>query len=159
MAGGASILLISNPTQTSGTFYEAFTTKRHLWHTIHISSETTPNVTEGRTIIPGLATRAWVEEKKADWGEESPLFQVRVRGNFPDQAENSVIGLGLIEAARARYDNAPAALSGRFDLGVDVARYGDDTTVLQPCSRNGPGKPEPSGSRTTWKSQATSWIT
>lgn len=42
MAGGASILLISNPTQTSGTFYDAFTTKRHLWETIHVSSEDTP---------------------------------------------------------------------------------------------------------------------
>ena len=142
MAGGASILLISNPTQTSGTFYEAFTTKRHLWHTIHISSETTPNVIEGRTIIPGLATRAWVEEKKADWGEDSPLFQVRVRGNFPDQAENSVIGLGLIEAARARYDAAAATLSGAFTLGVDVARYGDDTTVLQPLFGHRPGPPK-----------------
>ncbi|WP_019584686.1 hypothetical protein [Deinococcus apachensis] len=132
MAGGAGLLLISNPTQTSGTFYDAFTTKRHLWHTIHISSEDTPNVLTGETIIPGLATRAWVEEKKADWREDSPLFQVRVRGNFPSQAENAVIGLGLVEAARVRYDEEEEVPTGPFVLGVDVARYGDDSTVLQP---------------------------
>jgi phage terminase large subunit len=132
MAGGASILLISNPTQTSGTFYDAFTTKRHLWITIHISSEHTPNVLSGETLIPGLATRAWVLEKKAEWGEDSPLFQVRVRGNFPDQAENAVIGLGLVEAARSRADAETDPPRGAFALGVDVARYGDDSTVLQP---------------------------
>lgn len=132
MAGGASILLISNPTQTSGTFYDAFTTKRHLWETIHVSSEDTPNVQTGELIIPGLATREWVQEKLSEWGEESPLFQVRVRGNFPTQAENTVIGLGLVEAARARHAAQEDAPTGAFTLGVDVARFGDDSTVLQP---------------------------
>lgn len=132
MAGGASILLISNPTQTSGTFYDAFTTKRHLWHTIHVSSEDTPNVQTGEMAIPGLATREWVQEKLSEWGEDSPLFQVRVRGNFPTQSENTVIGLGLVETARTRYDADERPLQGRFTLGVDVARFGDDTTVLQP---------------------------
>lgn len=132
MAGGGRQLLISNPTQTSGTFFDAFHTKRHLWTTIHISSEETPNVLTGEVIIPGLATREWVQEKRVEWGEESPLFQVRVRGNFPSQAENTVIGLALVEAARARYDAEPRPPLGRFSLGVDVARFGDDPTVLQP---------------------------
>lgn len=132
MAGGAGLLMISNPTQTSGTFYEAFTTKRHLWHTIHISSEETPNAISGEVLIPGLATRDWVMEKRLDWGEDSPLYQVRVLGNFPGQAENTVIGLSLVEAARARHDTQEGAPIGAFTLGVDVARYGDDSTVLQP---------------------------
>ncbi|MVN86828.1 hypothetical protein GO986_08635 [Deinococcus sp. HMF7620] len=132
LAGGASLLLISNPTQVSGTFYDSHTTKRHLWNTIHISSEDTPNVISGEILIPGLATRDWVQEKKLDWGEDSPLFQVRVRGNFPTQAENTVIGLGLVEAARARFDAQDQGPTGAFTLGVDVARFGDDSTVLQP---------------------------
>ena len=141
MAGGAGLLLISNPTQTVGTFYEAFTTKRHLWETIHVSSEETPNVLEGRIVIPGLATREWVEEKRADWGEDSPRYQVRVRGNFPTQSENTVIGLGLVEAARLRYDAQEHPPTGAFTLGVDVARFGDDTTVLQPLFGLRPGAP------------------
>ncbi|MVN88782.1 hypothetical protein GO986_18750 [Deinococcus sp. HMF7620] len=135
MAGGASILLISNPTQLVGTFYDAFTSKRHLWHTIHISSESTPNVLSRKIIIPGLATCEWVNEKKLEWGEDSPLFQVRVRGNFPTQAQNTVIGLGQIEAARARYDAEEGDLTGAFDLGVDVGHFGDDPSVLQPVLR------------------------
>ncbi len=132
MAGGARLLLISNPTQTSGTFYEAFTSKRQFWHCIHVSSEDTPNARSGQILIPGLATAAWVEEKRADWGEDSPLYQVRVRGNFPTQATNSVIGLGLVEAARARHDAEPEPPTGAFSVGVDPGRYGDDPAVIQP---------------------------
>ncbi|WP_019586681.1 hypothetical protein [Deinococcus apachensis] len=135
MASGASLFLISNPTQVSGTFYDAFTTKRHLRETIHISSEDTPNVISGEILIPGLATRDWVMEKRQEWGEDSPLYQVRVRGNFPTQSENTVIGLTLVEAARLRYDADDAPITGAFDLGVDVARFGDDSTVLQPILR------------------------
>jgi len=129
MAGGARLFMISNPTQTSGTFYRSHTTERHLWHTIHISSEETPNALTGESIIPGLATAEWVAEKKAQWGIDSPLYQVRVKGNFPSQAENSVMGLGLIEAACARWEDATDLAPLR--LGVDVARFGDDATVIQ----------------------------
>ncbi|WP_412027027.1 hypothetical protein [Deinococcus yunweiensis] len=132
MAGGGSLLLISNPTQTSGTFYDAFTTKRHLWKTIHISSTETPNVISGELIIPGLAVRAWCEEKLNEYGADSPLYQVRVLGNFPSQGENTVIGLSLVEAARKRYDAQEGPPTGAFAIGVDVARFGDDSTVLQP---------------------------
>ncbi len=62
-AGGAKVIMFSNPTSTSGTFYEAFHRKRNFWHTIHISAEESPNVTGGQISIPGLATAEWVEEK------------------------------------------------------------------------------------------------
>lgn len=142
MAGGAKLLLISNPTQTTGTFYEAFTSKRAFWHLIHISSEDTPNVVSGEVLIPGLATRQWVMEKRADWGEDSARYAVRVRGDFPREAENAVIGLGLVEAARARHDAAlEDPLTGRFAVGVDVARFGDDLTVIQGVYEDRPVPP------------------
>jgi len=129
-AGGARIVMFSNPTRTSGTFYESHTAKREFWHTLHISSEESPNVKAGQIIIPGLATRPWVEEKRLEWGENSPLYDVRVKGNFPSQAENAVIGLALVEAGLRRWEevNADAPL----EIGVDVARFGDDETVIWP---------------------------
>ena len=128
-AGGARIVMFSNPTKTVGAFYEAFHTKRQFWHCIHINSEESPNVGTGRVIIPGLATAEWVAEKKLEWGEGSPLYDVRVAGNFPSQAENAVISLALIEAAKDREIEA-----GTISLGVDVARYGDDASVIQPVA-------------------------
>ena len=129
-AGGARLMLFSNPTQTSGTFFDAFGTKREFWHPIHISSEETPNAHEGRVVIPGLATREWIDEKRREWGEASPLYQVRVRGDFPSQAENAIISLALVEDATARWADTPT--EGTLTLGVDVARFGDDETVIFP---------------------------
>lgn len=138
-AGGAKVLMLSNPTRTSGTFFEAFNTKREFWHPLHISAEESPNVREGRIVIPGLATREWVEEKRREWGETSPLYQVRVRGDFPSQAENAIIPLVLVEDATGRWAETPA--DGRLILGVDVARFGDDETVIFPV--RGPRAMEP----------------
>jgi phage terminase large subunit len=137
-AGGAKIFVPGNPTRTSGAFYRAFTSEAASWKAMHISSEHSPNIT-GEAKIPGLATPEWVAEKLNDWGEESPLFQVRVRGNFPMQSENSVISLGLVEAARLRYDDVPN--TGMLRIGVDVARFGADETVIWPVRDLKAGRP------------------
>lgn len=128
-AGGAKIVLLSNPTRTSGTFFDAFHSKRSFWHTIRISSEDTPNVREGRIVIPGLASRPWIEEKRDEWGEDSLHYRVRVRGEFPDQDSKSLISFASVVESRARYD---AALEdgdppeGILEVGVDPARFGSD---------------------------------
>lgn len=129
-AGGGKIVLAGNPTRTSGRYFDVFHNPGK-WHTIHLSSEATPNVIEGEMVIPGLATREWIEDMREQWGVDSPLYQVHVLGNFPTQSENAVIGLGLVEAARRRY---PDRLPPPTVFGVDVARFGDDDTVIQPVS-------------------------
>lgn len=128
-AAGATIVMFSNPTKTTGDFFESFNTKRRFWKCIHIPSTSSPNIT-GEMTIPGLATAEWVQEKKEEWGEESPMYQVRVAGNFPGQGSDAVIGLSLVIEARDRYKDASD--EGMLRLGVDVARYGDDETVIQP---------------------------
>lgn len=134
-AGGARIVLFSNPTQTSGTFFDAFHSKAEFWTTIHISSEESPNVTGAEESIPGLATPEWVAEKRREWGEESALYQVRVRGNFPTQGDKAVIPLVHVVNAVARWADEPDD-QGPLVLGVDVARFGDDESVIVPRRGN-----------------------
>lgn len=129
MAGGARLLALGNPTQTSGEFYDAFHKNREFWKTLRIASTESPNVVAGREIIPGLAVREWCEARKAEWGEGSALYNVRVAGEFPPQASNAVIGLAIAEAAKLRCESTPA--QGVFRIGVDVARYGDDSSVIR----------------------------
>jgi phage terminase large subunit len=129
-AGGARCVMFSNPTQTSGTFYDAFHTKKNFWHGIVLSSEDSPNVKAGRIVISGLATAAWIDEKKKEWGEDSPIFQVRVRGNFPSQADDAVIGLSLVEAAASPRRFEITLVEGQLHLGVDPARFGDDESCI-----------------------------
>jgi phage terminase large subunit len=124
------VLLLGNPTRTVGEFFRSQTDKKDHYKVIHVSSEDTPNVKQGRIVIPGLATRAWVEEKRREWGEESALYQVRVRGNFAQESETTVIGLHLVNEAIARHDDTAIDLGARLHIGVDVARYGDDETAI-----------------------------
>lgn len=150
-AGGGQILALSNPTQTSGTFYDAFHSKRHLWHGIRIASTESPNFVAGKVLVPGLAYREWVCEMLEEHagirleptvsaeeilaalesvGDASLFINVRIKGQFPSQSENSVIALRQVELARERFEFAPE--HGRLNLGIDVARYGDDESVIAP---------------------------
>jgi len=126
-AGGAKLVMFSNPTQASGTFFEAFHKSREFWHTIHVSSAEAAAVDPP---IAGLANAEWIAEKIREWGPDSAIFQVRAEGNFPTRGDNSVVAIGDIVAAVERWRDTDAA--GRLEIGVDVARFGDDETVIQP---------------------------
>jgi hypothetical protein len=146
-AGGrVHLLALGNPTIASGPFHDAFTTNRDGWSTFTIDAFDTPNldgwslegVREMRRALaedspefepgphPYLVTRRWVYEKFQEWGEQSPLWQARVRGQFPEQAEDALISLAWLEAARTREGNGDA--NSRLYAGIDVAGPGEDET-------------------------------
>lgn len=130
LAADARILLISNPTRTAGQFFRAFHQERAEWRLVSMSSEETPNAKTGERIIPGLAGQKWVEKRRRVWGVEDPRYQVRVKGNFPRQAANVVVSMGLLEQALASWLDTKA--EGTLKIGVDVARFGDDSSVAFP---------------------------
>ena len=80
------------------------------------------------TYIPGLATPEWAESILEVKGEESASYQIRVLGEFPDEADDTLIPLKHIENAVEKIfediDNQQEAV-----MGLDVARFGDDQTV------------------------------
>ena len=151
----ARMLLLGNPTTRSGYFYEAFHSRRSLWQTIHISANDTPNVANGEVTRPSLVTPKWVEDSKVNWGEDSPMYQVRVLGEFPSESEDTLISLKIIENAvenpAVDEDHAHDVQDGDpqdgdpqdgdsqddvpVEIGVDVARFGSDRTVI--CVRRG----------------------
>jgi hypothetical protein len=115
-AGGASVCMFSNPTQTSGYFYDAFHENAGLWIRFHISSEETPNYRANKEVIPGLALRSWIDERQKEWGpdwENDPRYQVRVLGEFPRSSSNQVISLDEVHAAKGRYFAFAARVLGR----------------------------------------------
>src|SRR5207249_6850366 len=99
--GDVHILALGNPIVPSGPFYDAFASNRQGWATFTIDAFDTPNLA-GLTLEhllalpdaeldlnprPYLVSRRWVREKWHEWGEASPLWQARVRGQFPVQSE------------------------------------------------------------------------
>lgn len=116
-------LMIGNPIHAAGHFYDAFHSKRSLYHTMTIAAADTPNFAGRGVVRPYLITPAWAEEKRLEHGEESAYYLSRVLAEFPRQGVDSLIPLAWCEAARAR----PARDGGgAVEIGVDVAREGDD---------------------------------
>jgi hypothetical protein len=134
-AGGARIVLFSNPTKTIGEFFDAFNSKAELYKGIRVSSRETPNVVEGRTVIPGLAERSWVEEKVKEWGENSPQFRVRVEGDFPVGEDGKIFSLQAILEAEQRWHDAP--FTGRLFVGFDPAGESGKGDEMCLCPRRG----------------------
>jgi phage terminase large subunit len=129
---GARMLLIGNPTRSSGEFFDAFNTKRGAYNTLHISALESPAITgeqvpeEARVALTG---KAWVESRRKAWGEDSALYQVRVKGNFAKTSTDTVIDLGHVEDAIDR--ELPAdSTQDLVVISCDVARFGDDETVI-----------------------------
>lgn len=117
--GEPMMFLFGNPTRSSGTFHACFHNrkKRDHWKLRTIDSRTV-DVTNKEQLA------RWEEE----YGEESDFFRVRVRGLFPNVSSQQFIPTGLITAATGRpaLNNHPNVAV----IGVDVARYGDDDTVI-----------------------------
>lgn len=128
-AGDASVVMFSNPTRTSGYFFEAFHGRNKLyWHRVTISSEDTPNAISGKKIVPGLATRAYIDEKRVEWGPEAqndPRYQVRILGKFPRTAINQIVPLYLIEKGKEVWYKFAAETLKRPDLGTDSGHWKD----------------------------------
>jgi hypothetical protein len=118
------IIAIGNPTSPSGDFFNAC--KSPLWKKIEVSCFDHPNVKENRIIVPGAVTTGWINERRDEWGEDSPLWISKVLGKFPAEGTDTLIPLTWAEACIG------LALSeeGQRKLGVDVARFGDDQTVF-----------------------------
>lgn len=118
-AGGASMLMFGNPTKNEGYFFEAFHEKAKFWRTFNISSEHNPNAISGEKLIPGLATRGYIDERKEEWGEKSPEYTIKIKGRFAVHEAGKIFSLHAIGEAEARWHDAPAV--GRLFVGVDPA--------------------------------------
>lgn len=126
-AGGARIVMTSNPTRTEGVFYEAFDSRKEFWRTFQISSESV-----ARLGIPGLANDEWIAEKRREYGPDSPFYKIRVLGQFVQGEDGKVLTLHAIAQAEQRWQDAKAV--GRLIVGLDPAGPGTagDESVWAP---------------------------
>jgi Archaeal shikimate kinase len=119
---GARWVALGNPTRNTGRFRECWGRFRHRWHTMQVDSRKAK-----------MADQTQIAEWIADYGEDSDFVRVRVKGEFPKSSSAQLISSALVEAAieykAVGYEKLPLI------LGVDVARFGDDQTVI--CARRG----------------------
>lgn len=119
---GARWVALGNPTRNTGRFRECWGRFRHRWHTMQVDSRKAK-----------MADQTQIAEWIADYGEDSDFVRVRVKGEFPKSSSAQLISSALVDAAveykAVGYEKLPLI------LGVDVARFGDDQTVI--CARRG----------------------
>ena len=128
----ARLLLTGNPFVTAGAFYDSHHSRRHLYRTVQIGAHDTPNVKEGRVVAPGMVTAEDIADRREEWGENSALYIGGVLGQFPEELEDVFVPLrDATEAALRTLEPA-----GPVVLGCDVARFGQDLTVV--VRRQGP---------------------
>lgn len=125
----ARVLAVGNPTDPTSHF-ATVCKPGSGWNVIRIDGLETPNFTDEEVpeeLREFLLSKTWVEERKKRWGETSPRYISRVRGRFPKVTDDTLIQPGWIEDAITR-ELAPDKRDSR--LGVDVARYGADETII-----------------------------
>lgn len=118
------VIAIGNPTSPTGPFYDA--TKSELWNKVKISCFDHPNVKTNSIVIEGAVTTEWIEERRKEWGEDSPLWQTKILGEFPTEGDDTLIPLAWVEACVG----LDLSREGERKLGVDVARKGNDKTAF-----------------------------
>lgn len=116
---GAKLLACGNPTQLTGWFFDSHNSKRDMYSVFHI---------DGRSSI--RVDPEYVAMIIAMYGEDSDVFRVRVAGEFPKSMPDSYIPMEWVE--RASRKTLIPFLPRRIDIGVDVARFGDDQSVICP---------------------------
>ena len=128
MGSHARFLAIGNPTSPAGPFYEAY--RSNLYEHITIDPFKHPNVVSGQELIRGAVTKHWLDERKLEWGEDSPLYVSRCLAKFPDEGENTLIPLSKVEAAILREINTDDKHIPTCAIGGDIARFGTDLTCV-----------------------------
>jgi|SRR5882672_250697 len=128
------IVLIGNPDDPD-TYFGEVCRPGSGWNVIRISAFESPNFTGEEVpkwLRKLLVSRVWVEEKKKSWGVGSILYTSKVLGEFPEQSTDSLIPAEALRQAHARYvaDRVPGDEDGPNELGIDVARMGDDRSVF-----------------------------
>ena len=147
---------IANPTTKNCNFFDCF--KLATWRKIYLNCFNSPNLIanginnledienevdllkeldESKRLeriksylkpVTHLISCQWVMEKALEWGVDHPLFQSKVLGEFPDFDDTVLIQNKTVELAQAR--KGLDKTKGARYIGIDVARYGDDTTVF-----------------------------
>lgn len=120
------VIQAGNPLMLEGPLYRAATVERHLWWRKEITAD--PDDPNRASRVPVQ----WARDQIAKYGVDNPWVLANVFGRFPKSSINALISLDELNAAVGRhlhqhaYDWAPRILGG------DVARFGDDLSVLYP---------------------------
>lgn len=116
---------ISTPGEPVGRFYDIQSGGKGFedWWVRHVTLQEA--VDAGRIGIDKA------NQRLAQWGEDSAVYQNKVLGNFAQSEEDSVIPLSWVETSMRKWSEFKSKRNHIADqLGCDVARMGGDKSVI-----------------------------
>lgn len=155
-SANVKFVAIGNPTSRNSEFYNCF--RSPAWAKIYLNCFNSPNLIangifdmpsleaeisriksmsdeEAKAAFaaykapkPYLLSAKWVVASVIKWGLTHPLTVSKIFGKFPEDSEDTLVPLGFVEAAQIRKYNPIA--SDRKIIGIDVARFGSDSSVM-----------------------------
>jgi hypothetical protein len=112
-------LRITTPGPAYGEAYECtLGKKRDMWQHLQISARDVPRL------------KKWADEKKAEWGEDSPIYKMRVLGQYVDEAMAKIFTAKHVRLFSENAANGTVKREGKRIIGADIARLGGDLSVL-----------------------------
>ena len=146
VAGGALsgrssyAIMTGNPTKLSGFMFNKFKKKSKIWKTMHVDCRDELNNVEReydfilptgkiqRLSVRGRVSPDYIDEMTENYGEESPQFYIRVRGDFPTQEKEQLIRGAWVD--RCWNGEKKNAEGRKRIMGVDPADMGEDPAAF-----------------------------
>ena len=120
------ILQAGNPTSHTGMLYAASTILREQWHVIRITGDPDdPNRSPRIDIV-------WATDQIKQYGRKNPWVMAYILGEFPESSINTLLTIEEVMAAVDRQIHETSYNWSQKRLGVDVARFGMDSSVIFP---------------------------
>jgi hypothetical protein len=113
-------LAASNGRRNTGAFFECFHKDRARWRRNQIDARKVEGA--ALEVLNGIISK---------YGEDSDEARTEVLGQFPKKGDKQFIPRDYAEDARTRLLPIPPDLHAPLIMGVDIARFGDDKSVIR----------------------------
>lgn len=120
------IVTAGNTTSQTGLLYEVCSRGREQWNVVSITADPDDPKRTPRVDIE------WARENIAKYGRDNPWVMAFILGQFPPGSINALLSVEEVEKAMDLHPRPETFEWSQKRLGVDVARFGDDRTVIFP---------------------------
>ncbi len=118
------IIQAGNPLTTDGLLFEA--SRNGKWYVIRINGD--PDNPDRSPRI----NKEWAQEQIDLYGRDDPWVMSYILGRFPKTAINTLLTIDEVQDAMERHHHPNDYNGSQKKLGIDVARFGADSTVIFP---------------------------
>lgn len=120
------ILISGNPTSQGGALYDCAVNRAARYRVFRITGDPDDPMRSSRINLE------WARQQVGEYGRENPWVMAFILGKFPPTALNALFSADDLREAMGRKIRADRYEFSQKRLGIDVARFGDDATVITP---------------------------